>query len=475
MITEAQIRSAIKKAQADGAKEAWLKDGGTRGDGRLGLRVMPTIAEWYAIYYRDAKRRILKIGTYPAVGLADARRKFKEDIGPIISAGGDPEGPRARKRKTDATVLALFTAYVDHLKATASERYAKQARYALIGKDGNAGLAKEIGANKPAGDVEPDDIIPHLSNIHERGSIVMADRVRTIISGAFTYAIESSNSYTRPAGTVNWGVKANPVSAIPRDPEANRVGKRHLSPKEFRDFWKWLETRRETAISSSVLRVMMATGQRETEISGLMDVQFDRAEVILDWSKTKNGLPHAIPLPIQALAVVNEMVPNRAGLLFPSRTKPNQPPSMTAIEKPCKMFAKESGIPHFSPRDLRRTWKTLAGAAGLSKDIRDRIQNHSRHDISSRHYDRYEYMAEKRAAMAQWSAYLGKLLSEGEVVPFPSAPVSNSQSGRSVAGYYAGTKSLFSAPDISRTAAVSSLITGASAPTRSAKTATRLL
>ena len=50
-------------------------------------------------------------------------------------------------------------------------------------------------------------------------------------------------------------------------------------------------------------------------------------------------------------------------------------------------------------RDLRRTWKTLAGKAGVSKEIRDRLQNHTLQDVSSKSYDRWNYMPEKRAGM----------------------------------------------------------------------------
>lgn len=53
-------------------------------------------------------------------------------------------------------------------------------------------------------------------------------------------------------------------------------------------------------------------------------------------------------------------------------------------------------IPHVTNRDMRRTFKTLAGKAGLTQEIRDRLQNHARFDVSSRHYDRYSYMDEKR-------------------------------------------------------------------------------
>jgi hypothetical protein len=53
-------------------------------------------------------------------------------------------------------------------------------------------------------------------------------------------------------------------------------------------------------------------------------------------------------------------------------------------------------IPIVTNRALRRTWKTLAGKAGIPKEIRDRIQNHALHDVSSRSYDRWHYLPEKR-------------------------------------------------------------------------------
>jgi len=67
-------------------------------------------------------------------------------------------------------------------------------------------------------------------------------------------------------------------------------------------------------------------------------------------------------------------------------------------------------IPVVTNRDLRRTWKTLAGKAGISKEIRDRIQNHALQDVSSKSYDRWTYMPEKRAAMKKWDRFVSTLL-----------------------------------------------------------------
>ena len=71
-------------------------------------------------------------------------------------------------------------------------------------------------------------------------------------------------------------------------------------------------------------------------------------------------------------------------------------------------------IPVVTNRDLRRTWKTLAGKAGVSKEIRDRLQNHTLQDVSSKHYDRWQYMPEKREGMNKWNAFVTALLASKE-------------------------------------------------------------
>jgi hypothetical protein len=61
---------------------------------------------------------------------------------------------------------------------------------------------------------------------------------------------------------------------------------------------------------------------------------------------------------------------------------------------------------------LRRTFKTLAGKAGVSKEIRDRLQNHALQDVSSKNYDGWNYMPEKRAGMPRWDKFVRALLNK---------------------------------------------------------------
>ena len=57
----------------------------------------------------------------------------------------------------------------------------------------------------------------------------------------------------------------------------------------------------------------------------------------------------------------------------------------------------------FSMRDLRRTAETHMAALGVSSDVRAQIQSHGLGGIQARHYDRHDYMPEKRAARALWA------------------------------------------------------------------------
>src|SRR5258708_5033181 len=174
MITEPAIRSAIKNAPLGGKKAMELRDEGEGGGGRLAIIIgqlsRGVTAEWYAVAWRDGRRKMTKLGTYPAVPLADARKRFREDFAPAISAGEAlPSGPRSRAGAVAraATVEALFDAYIASLKRAGKVSW-RCAEPAL------ARAAASIGKTKIAATVEAGNITPILGEIHARGAIVMA-------------------------------------------------------------------------------------------------------------------------------------------------------------------------------------------------------------------------------------------------------------------------------------------------------------
>jgi len=93
-----------------------------------------------------------------------------------------------------------------------------------------------------------------------------------------------------------WCVLSSKKAAAPST--CTRVGNRWLEEEEFAHLYRWLGSTacQFTPAYSVALRVHMLTGQRVQEIAALRSAQWISAEKLLEWGKTKNGRPHAIPV-----------------------------------------------------------------------------------------------------------------------------------------------------------------------------------
>jgi hypothetical protein len=105
-------------------------------------------AEFYAVWYRSSRRLMSKLGSYPTISLADARKRFREELAPAISSGAEPASTAARRRhrKEAGTVAELFTAYVASCKA-AGKRSADFVEAILVD------AADPIDLSRPAAEV----------------------------------------------------------------------------------------------------------------------------------------------------------------------------------------------------------------------------------------------------------------------------------------------------------------------------------
>jgi integrase len=403
-LTDGEIRRALKRVEQVG-KEVSLVDGEGHGTGRLVLvmKPMPTrvTADWMVQQWRDKKRLKKKLGSYPSISLGEAREIFKRDFADMIQRG------RSIKIAGDTRpgrVADLFEAYVAYLKSNNKSSW-KEAE-----KDLNK-IADALGRNRTAREIGPEEIVEVIRPIYERGKKSMADHVRSYIHAAFSWGMKSEHDY-RNSKPRRFRLVYNPAAGIPTEPK--RVGTRWLDEEEFVRLYRWLECPDAPVHPpyTRAVRILMLTGQRVEEIARLHVDQWDAAERIIDWSNTKNGKPHAIPVPSLAAELIDSIKPNDHGWFFPSAMDPSRPVSHGTLYSFMWRQRDRGIIPVVTNRDLRRTWKTLAGMAGVPKEIRDRIQNHALQDVSSKSYDRWTYMPEKHAGMAKWDKFVRRLLAK---------------------------------------------------------------
>lgn len=400
MLTRTEIDSAIKNCE----RETLLCDGTSgRGGGTLYLRIRKTnagaSAVWLASWMRAGKRARKQIGKYPALSMADARAKFSAEIHTLLMQN---KNPLTTTVQTDEkpTVANLFKRYVEHLNARGARSAGHIEHVLLLGK---YNAADALGRDTLAGDVEAADVRKPLAATAKRGALRTADILRTYMASAFSWGMKCANDYTT-ADAYDWRIKFNPVSAVPRDARANKKRERNLSAAEMAAVWRAAP---EDG-SGDVMRLMMLCGQRVLETIRVDGAEIDLAGAL--WNipahKTKGGkVPHTIPLPRQAVAIFRRLIELYGdGPLFPARTGSTR--DRMGLLAVSHTAARLTCCKAFQPRDLRRTWKSRAGDAGIDRFTRDLIQQHAKNDTGSSVYDHTDYLPKMRAAMKTWEKWI---------------------------------------------------------------------
>lgn len=396
MLTDAQIRAAIK----DVTSETVLNDGGNgRGTGSLKLVIRRlsdgnTSATWFAHWKKNGQRTKKAIGRFPDLNAKQARAEF--------NAAYSGQSVTAFKRDERPTIEKMFDGYIESMRtknrASADEvdRVLKKA-------------AKAFGINRLAADISHADMIDFIGSYYDKGHRGAADKARAYLSAAFGWAVKSANDYTQRTRQ-DWGVKHNPVADIPKDTEASTLRNQTLTTDEIRDVWnagKW------SFEVHACVRLILATGQRVEECLRLHGDELDLDAAIWNMPalKTKGRTrPHTIPLPAVIIPVLRDLVVLHGyGPLFPGRTGSKETYiGHRAVNRALKKNAPE-GI---QARDLRRTWKSRAGELGISKEVRDLIQQHAKSDTGSRHYDRADYLPIMRKGMDVYNDWLQSVISK---------------------------------------------------------------
>ena len=82
-----------------------------------------------------------------------------------------------------------------------------------------------------------------------------------------------------------------------------------------------------------------------------------------------------------------------------------------AVRKMCK----NTDMKPWTPRDIRRTYKTLNLKHDANIGMLNIYQNHARTDVASVHYDKYDYIKEKRIVAEAWNKTLVNILNGEQV------------------------------------------------------------
>ena len=277
-------------------------------------------------------------------------------------------------------------------------------------------------AIKKANLITADDMKMVLRAMFDRGITTTINRTRGDLHAAFNVGLTYDHDITiQRADNLCFDISSNPVAKVKKIKQFERALKRFLNPEELRIVWDSCEEYMNP-VYASLLKIMICTGYHPAELMRLTIQDIQAEDKAIYMTKTKSGMPNLIPLNRFAWSEIQCLIANTdsSGLLFPSRVsnpKGDIYSRVSVLSNQVADMRPHLPIEAFTPRDIRRTVKTLMGKAGITKEMRDRIQNHAVSDVSGKHYDQYEYMPEKRAAMKTWERWLANNIIEPELGP----------------------------------------------------------
>jgi integrase len=374
----------------------------------FGLRVYPTGRKAFVLLYRvpgNPAQSLLSIGAYGALTVDEGRKAARAELSKIETRQGDPLEER-RQQQAEAAATGDFGDLLDAYRATLSNpRTAADAKQSLA-RNIPARLAK-----KPAREVTSDELADVLKAVHDRGALAVERNLFRFLHAAFEFGLRNRDAIRR------FRLTGNPARGIEK-PAPGGPGNRELTAEEIRDLWRGLDSAMMAPETATVIRLLLLLGQRVDELLAARWSELDEERGVLDipperlktGRKTQRG--HVVPLPPLALDLLRTL-PERSLFLFPKRGDPESPMPFRSLSQAIRRFCDDTeGFPRFTPRDIRRSIKTRMAEIGVLKEIRDRVQNHALHDVASKHYDRFDYLADKRAALVGWEWELRRILTD---------------------------------------------------------------
>jgi integrase len=157
----------------------------------------------------------------------------------------------------------------------------------------------------------------------------------------------------------------------------------------------------------AIIKLLILTGQRREEVGGIKwsEIDFDSAVWTIGAERTKNGLPHQVPLSATAIEILRARNRGSRDLVFGSRNGPFQGWSKAKSSINQRM-ARESPANPWRLHDIRRTVATRLGDIGVPPHVVEALLNHiSGHRAGvAGIYNRATYAADKREAIDRWTA-----------------------------------------------------------------------
>jgi integrase len=412
------------------------------------LFLLVTVAgtkRWGWAYRLHGEDKVLQLGRYPDVSIAQARAA-RAEAAKLVEKGESPESKKekqARARADKATAFGLIVQeWIDATKAKWTPYYLKQVQSFLT----RYVIDRPIG-QKPIRSIKSPDIAEVLRGVatgklrtkdedgkpveRKQGSASVAILIKQWCNNVFAYAEADGRVDYNPIASMK-------VSTVITRPKVKH--NRALSPAELELLYAKLATYRGSRTTKILIELLALTFVRTGELRQAQWSEFDldaqRWTVPEARMKMKDRGDHIVPLSTQAVELLRELreingVPlSGPDYLFPNTRRPGECYTATTANRLLENIGfngKASEI-KFSAHGFRGTASTLLHELEYRPDVIEVQLAHLETNAVKRAYNKALYLKERIVLMQAWGDYLAARKTPkppATVIPFKSKSVAN--------------------------------------------------
>jgi integrase len=412
MLTDAQCRNAVCPP---GRKQARFPD-----SGGMYLQVSPAGSKrWFLKYRVDGKEKQLAMGSYPDVSLTSAR-KAREAAKLQKASGTDP----VQSRKLEK--LKFKTPAENTFKATALEWFALKldswsSHYAIREKRNlEKDLFPFLGERNIAA-IEAVELLAVVRRVEERGALDVAHRVLTTAGQVWRYAVATARAPRDISADIRRALKPHHGKHFAAITEPIKLG----------ELIRVIRGYQGGPIVRTALQLAPILFQRPGELRAMEWAELDLGAAL--WTipaarmkrsveGKRNGDPHLVPLPSQAVELLRKLQPltGHGKLVFHGERSHERPISDNTLR--AALLTLGYGPDRQSVHGFRATARTLLAEELIIDPLVIEAQlAHSVKDANGRAYNRTKYLKHRTLMMQQWADYLDKLARGADILPIRQA------------------------------------------------------
>ncbi len=386
--------TAVRKAKLDKARAQKLYD--ARG---LFLLVTPSGAKCWRFKYRFAgKEKLLALGTYPDVSLADARER-RDDARKLVARDLDPgDVKKAQKAAEKEAGRNTFEAVAREWYIKHSPSWVEGHRTKIIAR-----LERDVFpyiGRRAVSAVSAPEILALLRRIEARGALDTAHRAHQNVSAVLRYAVATGRAERDPAADLRGALPPAQEKHYPTISDPKGIGALMRAIVEYDG----------APTTQCALRLAPLVFVRPGELRQAEWAEFDIRSAIwrIPAGKMKSRIEHLVPLSRQALKVLQDLKPftGDGRYLFPSIRTRNRPMSGNTINGSLRRLG--YGKSEMTGHGFRSMASTVLNEEGWNKDAIERQLAHAERDEVRGAYNKAEHLPERRKMMQSWADLLDK-------------------------------------------------------------------